>query len=481
MQYKWQALTAVAFGTFMATMDFSIVNVALPELARRFNTTPDTVIWATLIGSLTATGLTLTAGRMGDLYGRKRIYLAGWAIFTIGMGAAGLAQSIGQLIALRAVQSVGVALALGNGNAIVVEAFPGSERGRALGTTGAIVGAGLMTGPILGGLILHAFDWRALFYLRVPIGVAAFVLALLMVRSSAPAEGARRLDIAGAVTLFLALGASLLAVNRGQAWGWSSPTILTLFAVGFAALVAFIRIESRVPSPVVSLALFRIRIFAASVLSLVLNFGGQAAVTFLMPFYLIQVRGASTARTGLVIGTVPAMMLAFSPLSGYLADRFASRYQPAVGVALVSLGLLSLATLGPDTPLLLVMARLVLIGLGTAAFQAPNSSAIMNSVPPERLGTASASVATARNIGNASGLALTGTILVTVASARAGVEGVRIDQLPVPALLAGIRTGFAVSAAISALAIISSALRGRATRHTERPPVAETPPSTARR
>src|SRR5215207_210569 len=138
MDQKWKTLLPVAFGTFMATMDFSIVNVALPTLAGEFAAPADTVLWVTLIGSLTATGLTLTAGRLGDIFGRKRIYLAGWVIFTVGMGVAGLAQTIAQLIALRAVQSVGVALALGNGNAIVVDGFPTSERGRALGITGAV-------------------------------------------------------------------------------------------------------------------------------------------------------------------------------------------------------------------------------------------------------------------------------------------------------------------------------------------------------
>ena len=460
VQDKWKTLAAIAFGTYMATMDFSIVNVALPTLAREFDVSPDTVVWATLTGSLAATGLTLTAGRLGDLFGRKPVYLAGWVVFTVGMAGAGFAQGIGQLIALRAVQAVGVAMALGNGNAIVVEGFPQAERGRALGTTGAVVGAGLMSGPILGGLILGAFDWRALFYLRVPIGVLALTLALVLVPRRPVEAGGGRLDLAGAVTLFLALAASLLAINRGQAWGWSSPAILGLLALGGISLVLFIRVEGRAPSPVVSLALFRIRAFTASVLGLVLNFGGQAAVTFLMPFYLIQVRDFSAVRTGVVIGTVPAMMLVVSPLSGYIADRFGSRYQPAVGAGLVSLGLLSLATLGPETPLLLIMARLALVGLGTALFQAPNSSTIMNSVPRERLGTASASVATARNIGNATGLALMSTLLVAVASAEAGDRAGRVDDFAADALLTGIRTCFAVGAAVSSLAIAASLLRG---------------------
>jgi EmrB/QacA subfamily drug resistance transporter len=458
MRYKWRVLVAIAFGTYVATMDFSIVNIALPTLSREFNASPDTVIWATLAFSLSATSLTLTAGRAGDLFGRRRVYLTGWLIFTIGMAGVGLAQSIGQLIALRALQATGMSMVVANGSALVVEAFPASERGRALGGTNAAVGAGLTSGPILGGLILSLFDWRAIFYLRVPFGLAAFLMVLLIVRERSSQTGARRLDIPGAVTLFCALGGTILAMNRGVAWGWTSPVILGLFALGLVAFAAFIRIERRSPSPIVSLALFRIRSFSLSALTLTLNFVGQAAVTFLMPFYLIQVHGYSTARAGFVIVTIPALMLAFAPFSGYIADRFGFRYQQALGSALVTLGLLSLATLTADEPMAAIMARLALIGLGSAIFQSPNSSAIMGSVPPHQLGTASASVATARNIGNATGLALMGTILVAVASSQLGVSGVSADQIPPATLLDGIRAGFLAGGMISVLAVVVAAL-----------------------
>ncbi|HMO55514.1 MAG TPA: MFS transporter, partial [Tepidiformaceae bacterium] len=158
MEYKWRCLIAVCFGSFMATMDFSIVNVALPTLSREFERPAEVVVWATLISSLVVTGVTLTAGRVGDLWGRKRVYIAGWVIFTIGMGIASLAQSIEQLIAIRFFQAIGVSLAMANGNAIVAEAFPPEERGQALGTTGSVGGPGLMSGPIFGGLILELLN-----------------------------------------------------------------------------------------------------------------------------------------------------------------------------------------------------------------------------------------------------------------------------------------------------------------------------------
>ncbi|GIW16971.1 MFS transporter [Tepidiforma sp.] len=463
MEYRWRALAAVAFGTYMATMDFSIVNVALPTLAREFDRSPDAVVWATLISSLAVTGLTLTAGRAGDLYGRKRVYLAGWAIFTAGMLLASFAATLEQLVAMRLLQSVGVALAIANGNAIVTEAFPPAQRGQALGTTGAVVGAGLMSGPILGGLILQFFSWHAIFLLRVPIGLAALLLAWAVIRPSQPAggPGSRRMDVPGAFALFATLSAALLAVNRGQAWGWTSPAILALFALAAASLAAFIRIESRSPSPVVALGLFRERAYSVGVSSLALNFAGQSAVTFLLPFYLQEVKGYSTGQVGLVVATVPLMMLLLSPLSGRASDRYGFAHQATVGIALVAIGLLSLATITADTPLPAIIARLAVVGIGTSMFMSPNSATIMNSVPPDRLGTASASVATARNIGNAVGLALASAVLVAVATASAGFAASRVADLPDAAIVDGVRAAFAAAGVASSFAVVASLFRGQ--------------------
>lgn len=460
MQYKWKALLAVCFGTYMATMDFSIVNVALPTLSEEFDRSPNTVIWAALTSSIVVTGMTLTAGRVGDLYGRKRIYIAGWVIFTVGMALAALAQNLEQLIAMRFFQAIGVALAIANGNAIVADAFPASERGRSLGMTGAVVGAGLMSGPIMGGVILELFDWHAIFWLRVPIGLASMAMAWWLIRESTGAESNRKLDIPGALLLFVALSGTLLAVNRGRDWGWTSPVILSLFAIGIAAVFLFIRVEQRSPSPVVALALFRVRSFAASVLSLMLNFLGQSSVTFLMPFYLIEVRGFSTAHAGLVISTVPFCMLLLSPVSGWMSDRWGFRYQTTLGCLLVTAGLALLSTIDASTPDSLVVARLAVVGVGTSLFMSPNSSTIMNSVPMSRLGTASASIATSRNIGNAAGLAMAGAVLIGVATASAGTGAARPDDLPPSALLDGIQVAFVVAACASSLAIFATTFRG---------------------
>ncbi|MGE3960376.1 MAG: MFS transporter [Dehalococcoidia bacterium] len=456
---KWRTLIAVGFGTFMATMDFSIVNVALPTFSREFDRSPDTVVWAALGSSLVVTGLTLTAGRAGDLYGRKRVYLAGWVILTLALTAASFAQSLEQIIALRLLQAVGVSLAIANANAIVTDAFPDTERGRALGTITSIVGAGLMSGPILGGLILELLDWRAIFYARIPIGLLAIAMGYLEIREE-PRERDpnRRLDLPGAVLLFASLASVLVAVNRGQTWGWTSPVIIGLTVLGLVSLVTFLRVESRVASPILSLTLFRMRTFASSISSLTLNFVGQSSVIFLMPFYLIEVRDFSTAQTGLMIAMVPLMMLVFAPLSGWFADRTGWPHQATLGIALVSAGLLTLATLEVDTPVPLVLVRLALVGLGSMIFGPPNTSAVMGSVPRPMLGTASASVATSRNVGNAVGLAVASAVLVIVGGGAGA--GIAANDLPPEDLLRGIRAAFLAAGLLSLLAIGAS-LTGR--------------------
>ncbi len=457
MAYKWRVLIAVCFGSYLATMDFSVVNVALPTLGEQFDKSADVVVWVVLTASLVVTGLTLTAGRAGDIYGRKRIYVAGWVIFTIALLFAGFAQNIEQLLATRFVQAIGLSMAMANGNAIVTEAFPSNERGRALGLTGSVVGAGLMSGPVFGGFVLDAFDWQAIFLARVPLAIIVIIMAVVVIQESEGATGKqRRMDIPGALAMFVALSATLLAVNRGQSLGWTSPAILGLFALGATSFVIFIRIQQRSPAPVISLALFKVRSFAVGVGSLVLNFLGQAAAIFLMPFYLIVVRDFSTAKTGLIIAAIPAMMLLLSWGSGVIADRRGFRHQTTLGLAIVSLGLFSLATLQADTSTIMIMARLAVIGVGSAIFSAPNASEVLGSVPRSMLGTASASVATARNVGNATGVALASAILVSVATSAAGTTGVGTRDLPAEALLDGIQWAFFVAAAVSTLAIAAS-------------------------
>ncbi|HEY8489701.1 MAG TPA: MFS transporter [Dehalococcoidia bacterium] len=460
--YKWKALGTVSVGAFMATLDASVVNIAFPTLARVFHTTPDTVLWVTLAYILVSTGLTLTLGRVGDLLGRKRIYAWGFVIFTLGLALSAAAQSLPQLVAARVVQAVGGAMTVSNGTAIVTDAFPASQRGQAIGIIGSVVGAGLAAGPALGGLILTALDWRAIFYTQLPVGILGSVVAFRVLRADRGAHGPRSVDLLGAGALFVTLASLILAVNRGQAWGWRSPTILGLLALAAAGAAAVLWVEGRlVASPILDLNLFRSRLFSGAVASLVMSFLATAGLTFLMPFYLTEVLGYPAARTGLVLTTVPLTMLLVAPISGSLSDTWGPRYLATLGLALTAAGLLSFQTAGAGTGTVGVVARLLLVGLGAGLFQSPNNSSIMGAAPRDRLGTASAMIATSRSTGQAVGLALAGALFTYSAVRAAGGGTAGPEGLDAPAVLTGIHAALLASALIAAAAIPVSLLRGR--------------------
>ena len=459
IDYKWLALLVVAIGTYMSTLDSSIVNISFPILSNLFKTDPSTVLWVSLIYMLTIAGLMLTFGRIGDTIGRKRVYTLGFIVFSLGLALCSISQSIIQLILFRVVQAVGSAMTLASGTAIIAAAFPVRERGKALGIQGAVVGAGLMSGPALGGFLLDIFDWRAIFYLRLPVGVIGSIMAGLILKEQRVQGHRGAFDYGGALTLFGGLVLLLLGVNRGQALGWSSAPILTLFAVSILLLGSFLALERRVASPLVDLALFRNRLFAGSALSLNLSFVAYAAVTFLMPFYLMQAVGYSSAYAGLLLTTIPLMRLVVAPVSGWLSDNIGSRFLCPVGLSLMSLALFLLGNLTINSPVIDVVLRLAIMGLGSGLFEPPNNSSIMGTAPTERLGTASAMISTSRSVGMATGLAIAGAVFASrrlFYAAQLAPLSLAPEVIQSKALVGGFHDALFVAAIICAAGILSS-------------------------
>ena len=445
-------LPLVAGSVLLSTMDASIINIALPTLASEFNTTLDGVVWTLLIFVLLGTGLALPFGRLGDLYGRKRFYVGGNAIIGLGLLAAGTAPSLPALVAARGLQAVGNAMVVSNGNAIVTASVPSRQRGQALGIIGGTVGFGLASGPVLGGVLIELFDWRAIFLARLPLSITLTLLLFLVLRDTSSEGRDRGLDIPGSLLLFGSLGSLTLAVNRGHAWGWSSPWIIGLFALGLLLMPLFVWIERRAASPVVSLELLRIRAFSGSVGAAILYFWGFGAVLVLMPFYLVGARGFSTLEAGAILAAQPLTLFVFAPLTGRLADRFGPRLLVPLGLAAASLGTALLALVDSGTSVPDIAARMSLIGLGMALFQSPNNSTIMGSVPVQRLGMASAAIVTARRIGQAGGIAVSGAVFTAFAGANlvAAPEGSPLHAL---AIIDGLQAGLLLSAAVVASAI----------------------------
>jgi EmrB/QacA subfamily drug resistance transporter len=457
---RWRILAAVGVGTIMSPLDSSVVNIALPTITDIFNTTLPISEWVAMAYLLTISSLLLTYGRLGDLYGHRNIYLAGFVSFTAASVLCSFAGSIGALIAFRVIQALGAGMMMASGPAIITAAFPTNERGRALGINGMMVSVGLAIGPALGGLLVRLFGWRSIFLINLPIGIAGTWWAAKVLPGPGDTQFRRRFDVRGALALFTALFGLLLALSRGEAWGWRSALVTASWVTGLLALAFFIRTELKVPDPMVDLRLFRSRLFTAANLSALLNFMAQFSVTLLMPFYLQQTLGLPPHRAGLIMLAFPALTLVLAPMAGSLSDRFGSQVLSPLGMAIVTLALLVLSGLDTDSRPMDVVWRLALMGMGSGLFQAPNNSAIMGSVPRNRLGLASGMLATMRNIGMVLGIAISGAVFAVRHAYYLG--GVAAGVLtPQAAHMFAIRDSFRVGAVLALLGVVAALVRGK--------------------
>ena len=453
--YKWLALLTVSIGTFMATLDASIVNISLPRLSVVFDTEPSVVLWVTVAYLLVSVGLTLALGKVGDLFGRKKVYIIGLTVFTIGLVLCWISQSVVQLILSRIVQGVGAAMTAALSNAIVTDVFPNEERGKALGILGAVVSAGLLSGPIIGGPLLDALDWSSIFYVRVPVGIIGVIMALVLLKEQKAVSTEIRFDWAGTGILFGGLACFLLFLNLGSKQGFTNIPILALCFGAVVLLSLFIVIERRVSQPILDLGLFRSRIFASGVVSMGIMFLCISANTFLAPFYLVHGLGRSYAQSGLLLAVVSSTTIFVGPVSGWLSDKIGTRILCTIGMTLISLALFLLSRLGTESTTLEIIFRFVILGFGLGLFSAPNNSSIMGSVPRENLSTGSAMIATVRQVGMSSGIAIAGATFTWFTG------DVPIDTLDAPLLVNAFQNSLLIAAIICSVAIITSWVRGR--------------------
>jgi EmrB/QacA subfamily drug resistance transporter len=458
---KWLILSTVSVGTFMATLDGSIVNISLPKIQEAFGIDLATVEWVVIAYLLVVGAVLLPFGRLGEVLTFRRVYLAGFAVFTGASALCGAAPSSEALIASRAVQGLGAGMLQAMGPAIVARTFGPGERGRALGFNAISVSIGLTLGPALGGLLTEFATWRAIFLINVPVGVFGILWAARTLPHERRGE-AQSFDLPGAVLGSTATFALLLALIEGQSWGWTSPAIVGLLVAFLVLGSAFIVVELRARQPMVDLALFRIRSFAAGNASLVIAFTGLFTATFLMPFLLEVAAGYSPVEAGLLLTPIPIATAIVAPLSGSLSDRIGSRLPASAGIALMSLGLFSLTQLPTEFSVPDLVWRLGLIGIGQGMFISPNSSAVLGSVPRRRIGTASGTLAEMRIDGQALGIAASGAIVAVRTpvhlAALAGTAPATV--VASESLALAIHDAFIVAAVLCCLGVVTSVVRG---------------------
>jgi len=435
-----------ATGTFMATLDSGIVNTALPTIAQGFGASLPEAQWIVACYFLVISCLLPLFGRLGDTRGRRPMYQLGFVIFTVASMLCGAAPSLAWLIAARVGQGIGAAMLMANGPAIIMAAFPGPTRGRALGLVGMTVALGSLTGPGLGGLLLQGFGWRSVFYVNLPIGLAGIALAR---RYLPRMEQLRKnpLDILGAVLFAIGMTTLLLGIIHGHDWGWSSPVILGCLITAVLALGAFGVWECRVDHPMIDMSLFRIWPFLSGNIVAFLAFLSMFTTAILMPFYLQQQMHFSPLMIGAVLSTLPLSMAVSAPISGYLSERINFGTLTTLGMAVTSFGLYFQSLLGPLSPHWRIFAGQVILGLGVGIFMSPNNNSVLSSAPQDKLGLVSGVLALVRNVGMVSGIAVAITMFE-------GFQGLArsAGAPPVDAFFAGFHASLTTGACLALFA-----------------------------
>ncbi|MCS7206618.1 MAG: MFS transporter [Dehalococcoidia bacterium] len=413
VSYKWLVQVVVALATLTTTLDGGVMAIAFPALARAFQTDVSAVIWVSILYWLVSTGLAFTLGWMGDVWGRKTVYLMGFWTFTLALGLAASAQNLPWLLGARVLQGVGASVLVANGQALLTAAVPPRERGRALGINSGVVGLGLGFGPILGGFLLTVGDWRALFWARLPLAMASALLAGAVLRREPPLEKRVPVDWWGAGLLFAVLGAFLLAVNRAGAWGIGHPLVWGLAGATLALVPMLVWVERRAVRPVVDLAMLGDPAFGWAMLALVLHYLAWGAYNAVGAFYLLEGRGLSQEAAGAVLAALPLVRVVVAPLAGMLCERVPPHYVMGVGNLWMLAGLAVVGGLGVGGGLGWVVLGFAMMGLGSAFYEPSYSTHIMSAARRDRLGTANASISTGRQIGLSGGLALAGAVYAT--------------------------------------------------------------------
>jgi EmrB/QacA subfamily drug resistance transporter len=367
------------------------------------------VQWVVLAYLLTVSTLILSMGRWGDMVGKKPLYAAGFLIFTSGSVLCGLSPAIYWLIGFRVFQAIGAAMMMALGMAIVTEAFPPAERGKALGISGSIVSIGIVAGPVLGGMLIGMLSWHWIFFVNLPIGIVGSLMVARFVPDHKP-SGGQRFDYLGASTLFVSLIAFLLALTIGESIGFAEISVLLLSVIWLVFLAIFVIVEKQSSQPMIDLTLFQNRLFSVNLITGFISFLSIAGTIILMPFYLENVLGYDPGAVGLLLAIVPVAMGLAAPIAGSLSDRIGTRPITVLGLFVLVVGYYLVSTLSAQTTSLGYILRFMPIGIGMGIFQSPNNSAIMGAAPRSRLGVASGLLAITRTVGQITGIAVLGAV-----------------------------------------------------------------------
>jgi EmrB/QacA subfamily drug resistance transporter len=467
---KWWTLGAMCFALFMVMLDNTVVNVALPSIQRDLHAEISALEWVVNGYTLTFAVLIATGGRLGDIFGRRLMFLAGVIIFAITSATAGLAQDPAMLIGSRAVQGVGAALMMPATLSIITHAFPAAERGKAIGTWAGVSALALSIGPVVGGFFTEYVSWRAIFFINLPVAAGAVIATIFAVRESRDETVDRRVDYPGVAVLTASLTAIVLALIEGNSWGWGSTEIIALLVGGALGLAAFVALELRVAAPMVEFGLFKTRQFIGSNLVAFIITFAMMGTFFFMAIYMQDILGYGALEAGIRFLPTTMVIAVIAPISGRLADRLGPAVPMSAGLAILAVAMFLFAGINTGTTYSGLVIPFILMGVGIALVMSPMSTAAMNAVSVQKSGVASGVLQMSRMIGASVGVAATGAIFQSqlgsgfdpgqLATAPEHARAVFVDALSSAMLLAA----FVV---VAGLAVSLTLVRGARAHRTE--------------
>ncbi len=452
---KWWTLGAMCFALFMIMLDNTVVNVALPSIQRDLGASISGLEWTINGYTLSFAVLLATGGRLGDIFGRRRIFMIGVVIFALSSATAGLAAGATDLVISRVAQGVGAALMMPGTLSIITDAFPAHERGKAMGTWAGVSALALAIGPVLGGFLTEHVSWRAIFYLNIPVAIAAVTATLFAVRESRDTTVGHEVDYLGVVTLTAALTALVLALVEANSWGWGSPAIVGLLAGSVLSGVAFVATELRVKVPMVEFRFFSDRNFlGAVVVALIITFA-MMGVFFFLALYMQDILRYSPLEAGVRFLPATLMIVGVAPVAGRLADRFGPRWLIVAGLLILAASLYTFTGIAVDSGYLDLLPGFMLLGIGIALTMSPMTSAAMNAVAVQKAGIASGVLSMFRMVGGSLGIAVTGAIFQ-------GSAGSSFETAAPQQFVNGLSDAMAVSAVVVLVGAAIAALAIRA-------------------
>jgi EmrB/QacA subfamily drug resistance transporter len=408
---RWWTLGAMCFALFMIMLDNTVVNVALPSIQRDLHTSLSALEWTINAYTLTFAVLLVTGGRLGDIFGRRKMFLFGVITFALSSAAISVSPDDTWLIAGRAVQGIGAAFMMPATLSIISNAFPPQERGRAIGTWAGVSAIALAIGPLVGGWMVEHLSWQAIFLINVPVAAVAVVVTLWAAHESRDETAVRTVDVPGVLTLGAGVGTLVLGLVEGNSWGWDSPAVLALFGVAIASLVAFGVIERRVKNPMLDFSYFKSRtFFGANIVAFLVTFA-MFGMFLYIALYMQNVLGYSPLEAGVRFLPTTLVVMALGPVAGRLADRVGPRPLLVLGLTTVAGALFWQSFIQVDTSYWFLLTPFILMGAGIAFVMSPMSTAAMNAVDPKKAGAASGVLSMTRMVGGTLGVAIIGALV----------------------------------------------------------------------